>query len=56
VLIAMGQGKALRTLGIDISPTTVKLLESRRDGDHNGVESYAVSPLPAEAVVEKNVN
>ena len=56
MLRALGQAKASRTLGIDISSTTVKLLELRRDGDHYRVESYAVSPLPAEAVVEKNVN
>ena len=56
MLRALGQAKASRTLGIDISSTTVKLLELRREGDHYRVESYAVSPLPAEAVVEKNVN
>jgi len=56
VLRALGQAKASQTLGIDISSTTVKLLELRRYGDHFRVESYAVSPLPAEAVVEKNVN
>ncbi len=43
-------------LGIDISSTTVKLLELSQDGDRYRVESYAVSPLPPEAVVEKNVN
>ena len=56
MLRALGQAKASRTLGIDISSTTVKLLELRREGDQYRVESYAVSPLPAEAVVEKNVN
>jgi type IV pilus assembly protein PilM len=43
-------------LGIDISSTTVKLLELSRIGDKYCVESYAVAPLPPEAVVEKNVN
>ena len=43
-------------LGVDISSTTVKLLELSRDGDRYRVESYAVAPLPSEAVVEKNVN
>jgi len=56
VLRALGQAKASRTLGIDISSTTVKLLELRLEVDQYRVESYAVSPLPAEAVVEKNVN
>lgn len=56
MLRALGQAKASRTLGIDISSTTVKLLKLRREGDQYRVESYAVSPLPAAAVVEKNVN
>ena len=43
-------------LGIDISSTTVKLLELSRNGDAYHVESYCVAPLPPEAVVEKNVN
>lgn len=42
-------------LGVDISSTTIKLLElSRGDGAFK-VESYAVVPLPANAVVEKNI-
>ena len=42
-------------LGVDISSTTIKLLElSRGDGAYK-VESYAVVPLPANAVVEKNI-
>jgi type IV pilus assembly protein PilM len=42
-------------LGVDISSTTIKLLElSREDGAYR-VESYAVVPLPANAVVEKNI-
>ena len=43
-------------LGIDISSTTVKLLELSQSDNHYRVESYAVAPLPPEAVVEKNVN
>ena len=43
-------------LGIDISSTTVKLLELSQSDNHYRVESYAVAPLPSEAVVEKNVN
>ncbi len=43
-------------LGIDISTTAVKLLEfSEQRGGGLQVESYAVEPLPANAVVEKNV-
>lgn len=43
-------------LGLDISSTTVKLLELSRQGDSYRVENYAVKPLPANAVVEKNIN
>nr|WP_278248136.1 pilus assembly protein PilM [Parendozoicomonas haliclonae] len=43
-------------LGIDISSTSVKLLELSRNGDQYRVESYAVEPLPPNAVVEKNIN
>lgn len=47
------------TVGLDISSTAVKLLElsqlSGRDGAQYRVESYAVEPLPPNAVVEKNI-
>ncbi len=42
-------------LGIDISSTAVKLLELKRQDGRLRVESYAVEPLPANAVVEKNI-
>lgn len=42
-------------LGLDISSTAVKLLELSRSGDRYRVESYAVEPLPANSVVEKNI-
>ena len=51
-----GAAKTSQVLGIDISSTTVKLLELSQSGDRYRVESYAVAPLPPEAVVEKNVN
>lgn len=47
--------KANTLLGIDISSTSVKLLELSRSGTRYKVESYAVEPLPANAVVEKNI-
>ena len=40
-------------LGIDISSTSVKLLELSRSGNRYKVEAYAVEPLPANAVVGK---
>lgn len=42
-------------LGIDISSTSVKLVELSRSGGGYKVESYAVEPLPSNAVVEKNI-
>ncbi|RMF17858.1 MAG: pilus assembly protein PilM [Gammaproteobacteria bacterium] len=42
-------------LGIDISSTAVKLIELGQQGGRYRVESYAVEPLPPNAVVEKNI-
>ena len=42
-------------LGLDISSTSVKLLELSRTGGKYRVESYGVEPLPENAVVEKNI-
>lgn len=42
-------------LGLDISSTAVKLLQLSRNGARYRVEHYAVEPLPANAVVEKNI-
>lgn len=47
--------KTQNFLGIDISSTAVKLLELSKSGDRYRVESYGVEPLPANAVVEKNI-
>lgn len=43
-------------LGLDVSSTSVKLLELSRHGDSYRVENYAVRALPANSVVEKNIN
>jgi type IV pilus assembly protein PilM len=42
-------------LGIDISTAAVKLLELGKTGNRYRVESYAVAPLPPDAVVDKNI-
>lgn len=42
-------------LGLDISSTSVKLLELARDGDKYRVQSLAIEPLPDNAVVDKNI-
>jgi type IV pilus assembly protein PilM len=43
-------------LGLDISSTSVKLLELSKSGAGYKVESYGVEPLPENAVVEKNIS
>jgi len=43
-------------LGIDISAASVKVLELGARGDNFRVDAYAVVPLPAEAMVEKNIS
>lgn len=48
--------KTQTVLGLDISSSSVKLLELSRSGDRYKVESYAVASLPANSVVEKNIN
>ena len=50
------KGKSAQVLGLDISSTTVKLLELSQTGGTYRVESYAVSSLPQDAVIEKSVN
>lgn len=42
-------------LGLDISSTSVKLLELAQDGNKYRVQSLAVEPLPDNAVVDKNI-
>ena len=54
-MLGLIKKKANTLLGIDISSTTVKLLELSRSGNRYKVEAYAVEPLPPGAVVEKNI-
>jgi type IV pilus assembly protein PilM len=42
-------------VGLDISSTSVKLLELSKTSDGYRVESHAVEPMPADAVAEKNI-
>ena len=55
-MFGLFKNKSNLLLGLDISSTSVKLLELSRDGDRYRVESYAVVPLPPNAVVEKNIS
>lgn len=49
------KGRSRNLLGIDISSSSVKLLEISKQGDKYRVEHYATRPLPMGAVVEKNI-
>jgi type IV pilus assembly protein PilM len=51
-----GRKKTSALLGLDVSSTSVKLLEISTAGGKYKVESYAVATLPPGAVVEKNIN
>lgn len=50
-----GKKRSIPVLGIDISSTSVKLLEISKNGSQYKVESYAVASLPPNSVVEKNI-
>ena len=50
-----GRKRSVPVLGVDISSSSVKMLELSRSGDQYRVESYSVASLPPNAVVEKNL-
>ena len=52
----LGKRKQTQMLGVDISSTTVKLIELSQSGDRYRVEAYSVASLPLDAVVEKSIN
>ncbi|WP_315973055.1 pilus assembly protein PilM [Cellvibrio sp. QJXJ] len=54
-ILSFLEKKAKPVIGLDISSTSVKLLELNRIGDRYHVESYTVKALPPNAVVEKNI-
>ncbi len=47
--------KQATVLGIDITTTVVKLLELSKRGNNYKVESYMVTPLPRDAVVDRHL-
>jgi len=55
-VLSIFQKKKAPILGVDISSTSVKLLELSRSGGRYRVECYGVEPLPAGAVVENNIS
>ncbi len=55
-MIALFGKKKVPILGVDISSTSVKVIElSRQSNGRFRVEAYAVEPLPPNSVVEKNI-
>ncbi len=50
-----GKKRIIPVLGLDISSSSVKLLEISKNGEQYRVESYAVAALPPNVVVEKNI-
>jgi type IV pilus assembly protein PilM len=54
-VLGLFKRKTPPVLGIDISSTSVKVLELSRSGERLTVESYAVQPMPPNSVVEKNI-
>lgn len=55
-MFGLFENKTVPVLGLDISSTSVKLLEISQTGGRYRVESYASAMLPPNAVVEKNIN
>lgn len=55
-MIQLFNRAATPLIGLDISSTSVKLLELGQSGGRYRVESYAVVPLPQNAVEEKNIS
>ncbi len=54
-MLELFKKKTRAVLGIDISSSSIKLLELSKSGDKFQVERYASRPLPEGAVVEKNI-
>ncbi|MEX1058599.1 MAG: type IV pilus assembly protein PilM, partial [Natronospirillum sp.] len=55
-MVALTKKKNKAMLGVDISSTSIKILELSRSGLQYRVEGFAVEPLPENAVVEKHIN
>jgi type IV pilus assembly protein PilM len=51
----LGVKKAQPLLGIDLSASSVKVLELSKAGEHFRVERYAVEPMPQNAMVEHSI-
>jgi len=56
ILLELFKKKSAALLGVDISSSSIKLLELSKSGSKYKVLNYASRPLPENAVVEKNIN
>lgn len=54
-MLGLFKKKAGTLLGIDISSTSVKLIELSRSGGRYKVDAFAVEPLPPNSIVDKNI-
>lgn len=54
-LISFGK-KSSTLLGVDISSSAVKMVQFSGSGNKMKLENYVIRPLPANAVVEKNIS
>ncbi|WP_430463044.1 pilus assembly protein PilM [Thalassolituus sp. LLYu03] len=55
-MASLFQKKSKALLGVDISSTSVKILELSHNNGRYQVEAYACEPLPANAVVEQSIS
>jgi len=55
-VLGLFKSKPNIVIGLDLSSTSVKLLELSKSNGRYRVEAYAVEPLPPNAVVEKNIS
>lgn len=56
MLASLFNKKSKALVGVDISSTSVKVLELSRNNDRYQVEAYATEPLPPNAIVEQAIS
>lgn len=56
MLASLFNKKSKALVGVDISSTSVKVLELSQNNNRYQVEAYAAEPLPPNAVVEQSIN
>ena len=53
--LGLGKSRNVPLLGLDISTTSIKLVELSRSGKNYQIERYVIESLPKEAVSEGNL-